>query len=101
MKKEIEYLKKTRLHILGKISSLSIAQINKVPEGLTLNIVWNIAHMLGAQQMITYLPTGNQMLITNTLFNDYRPGSLPKKFVNADDFEAIRQQFISVIDQFS
>jgi len=101
MKKEIEYLKKTRLHILRKISGLSIAQLNKVPEGLTLNIVWNIAHMLGAQQMLTYPPTGNTMIISKELFNDYRPGTLPKPFVSQKEFDDIVQQFISVIDQFS
>jgi len=101
MKKEIEYLKKTRLHILRKISGLSIEQLNKVPEGLTLNIVWNIAHMLGAQQMITYLPTGNPMIISRELFNDYRPGTLPKAFVSQEEFDGIVKQFIPAIDQFS
>jgi hypothetical protein len=101
MKKEIEYIKNTRLHILRKISGLSIKQLNKVPEGLTLNIVWNIAHLLGAQQMITYPPTGNPMLISNELFNDYQPGTLPKEFVSQEEFDGIVQQFIPVIDRFS
>jgi hypothetical protein len=101
MKKEIEYLKKTLVHILSKISGLSMEQLNKVPEGLTLNIVWNIAHLLGAQQMITYLPTGNPMLISKRLFTDYLPGTLPKGFVSQNEFDGIVQQFIPVLDQFS
>jgi uncharacterized damage-inducible protein DinB len=52
MIREIEIIKLPRQRILDEISHLSVEQLNKVPTGFNNNIIWNLGHMIAAQQGI-------------------------------------------------
>jgi hypothetical protein len=58
MKKHLGWIKKTRTSLLNMISGLSLEQINKVPEGFNNNIIWNLGHLVSAQQGICYSRSG-------------------------------------------
>ena len=58
MTKQIEIIKKTRVSLLELVKDLSTEQLNKIPDGFNNNIIWNLAHMIAAQQGVCYVRAG-------------------------------------------
>jgi hypothetical protein len=54
MKSQIEIIKKTRTFLLEQIKNLGNEEFNRVAEGFNNNIIWNLGHMIAAQQGICY-----------------------------------------------
>ena len=99
MKRAFEILKQPRQIILDIISDLGEEQLNKVPEGFNNNIIWNLGHMIAAQQGICYLRAGLPVRISETLFHAYKSGTKPEGFVNSEGVEEIKQLLFTTLDQ--
>jgi len=99
MKRAIELLKYPRLMVLENIKEMTIDQVNKVPEGFKNNIAWNLGHMVAAQEGICYKRSGLQTNITEDYFNTYKPGTKPERFIDAEEFELIKHQLFSTLEQ--
>ena len=54
MKPQIETIRKTRSFLLEQIRNFGNEQLNQVAEGFNNNIVWNLGHMIAAQQGMCY-----------------------------------------------
>lgn len=90
MIKAIENLLKPRTTMLGAISQLTIEQLNHIPAGFNNNIIWNLGHMVAAQQGVCYKRAGLELIhIDEDFFNAYKPGSKPEKFLDMAEFEEI------------
>jgi len=99
MKRAFEILKQPRQTILGIISDLSVEQLNKVPKGFNNNIIWNLGHMIAAQQGICYMRAGLPVRVNEALFHAYKSGTKPEGFVDAGGVEKIKQLLFSSLDQ--
>ncbi|MBK0380509.1 DinB family protein [Mucilaginibacter segetis] len=97
--KTITNIKSTRQHLLGLIEGLTTEQLNKVPEGFNNNIVWNLAHMISAQQGICYLRAGTEIAVDDKYFSPYRPGTKPEGFVDSTEIENIKTLLLSSADK--
>jgi hypothetical protein len=95
----IEIIRKTRVNVLKMIDGLSIEQLNKVPEGFNNNLIWNIGHLVAAQQNICYKRAGFPFIIDETFFDAYKSETKPEGDVDEAGFEHIKQLLISTIDQ--
>ena len=100
MTKTIEIIKKPRLSQFELIKDLSIEQLNIVPPGFNNNIIWNMGHLVAAQQGICYRRAGVDMLVSEDYYNNYGPGSKPERFISQAELEEIKGLFISTLDQF-
>jgi hypothetical protein len=99
MNRAIDTLRKPRLHLLNLISELNTEQLNKIPDGFNNNIIWNLAHVVAAQQGICYKRTGVDIIVTEEFFEAYRPGTKPLKFVDAEEIESIKELLSSTLDR--
>ena len=99
MTKQIEIIKKVRSFLLDGIKDLSTDQLNKIPAGFNNNIIWNLGHLVAAQQGICYKRAGAPLLITDDFWEKFRSGSKPEIAVEADEIENIKNLFLSSIDQ--
>lgn len=99
MGKEFEILRKTRTHLLNFISDLTLEELNEIPEGFNNNIIWNLGHLLATQQGICYVRSGNKMIIDENYFLKYKPETKPAGFIDATGTAAIKELFLSVLDQ--
>ncbi len=100
MTKSIEIIKKPRLALFELIKDLSIEQLNQVPAGFNNNIIWNMGHLVAAQQGICYRRAGVEMIVSEDYYNTYGPGSKPERFINQAELEDIKGYFTSTLDQF-
>lgn len=100
MHQQIENVKSTRAYLLNLVDGLTIEQLNEIPEGFNNNIIWNIAHLISAQQGICYKRSGLQPIVQDKFISPYLPGTKPEGFVNSSDMETIKSLLLSSLDEF-
>src|SRR5438445_7426651 len=99
MTKQIETVKKVRTFLLEGIKDLTVEQLNKIPAGFNNNIIWNLGHMIAAQQGICYKRAGATPLISDDFWDRFRSGSKPMGTVETAEIENIKSLFLSSIDR--
>lgn len=99
MEKQFEIIKSTRKYLLSFTADLSIDELNRIPPTFNNNIIWNLAHLISAQQNVCYARTGLDVVIDQTLFTAYKPDTKPSGYVDAEQVSTIKDLFISTIDK--
>lgn len=99
MEKQFEILKSTRKYLLNFIADLTIDELNEIPPGFNNNIIWNLAHMIAAQQGVCYMRGGLDLRIDQQLFQAYKPETRPEKYVQQDEVAAMKELLLSTIGQ--
>ena len=99
MTRQIADIKKIRNFLLEGIKDLSADQLNKIPAGFNNNIIWNLGHMIAAQQGICYRRAGAKPVISDDFWERFRTGSKPANTVEPAEIENIKTLFLSTIDQ--
>lgn len=99
MKKQIDTIKKVRTFLLENIKDLTPEQLNRIPEGFNNNIIWNLGHLVAAQQGICYKRAGVKPLITDEFWEKYRSGSKPQEPVSEAEIENIKTLFLITLDE--
>lgn len=96
---QILTVKKIRESILKIVDSLTEDQFNFIPEGFNNNIIWNIAHLIAAQQGICYLRANQAPVVSIDFIQQYKPGTKPENRIEKEEIDTILKIFISTIDQ--
>lgn len=99
MTKQIDIIQKPRLQILDIIEGLTLEHLNYIPAGIRNNIIWNLGHMVAAQQGICYMRAGLPLRVDDTFFQTYKPGTQPERLYTADDLARIKDLFFSTLIQ--
>ncbi len=99
MTKQIEIIRKTRAFLLEGISGLSTEQLNKIPEGFNNNIIWNLGHLIAAQQGVCYIRAGLAPKVSDEFIASFKSGSKPGQPLSAEEIEHLKNLFFSTLDQ--
>jgi len=99
MTKQIEIIQKPRFFLLDVIHDLSTEQLNRIPEGFNNNIIWNLAHLIAAQQGVCYMRAGLPKVVGEEFWQTYTSGTKPTGIVDSAEVEDIKKLFISTMDQ--
>ncbi|MHA4896052.1 DinB family protein [Pedobacter sp. PWIIR3] len=92
---QIESLKKIRTFTLNTIDGLSPEQFNKIPECYNNNIIWNVAHMVAAEQGVCYLRAGLPTVIPEHFYAAFKPGSKPEGHLDEIQILEIKNLLLS------
>jgi len=98
--REIDMIKQSRKFILVLINDLAVQQLNVIPVGFNNNIIWNVGHLIWAQQEVCYRRSGLKIQVEDKYFSPFRSGSKPDAFADEKEIIVIKQLLISTIDQF-
>src|SRR5258707_12942599 len=93
--------KKTRLFLLNAINDLSVDQLNEIPPGFNNNIIWNLGHMIAAQQSICYIRAGVLPVVEKKYITEYKPGTKPEHHVDAAEIQKIKDLMLSTLDRLA
>jgi len=99
MNKQIDNIRKTRLILLELISDLSQEQLNKIPAGFNNNIIWNLGHLIAAQEGILYLRGGLALTLDQKFYDSFKNGSRPDHEFSSDEIISIKKLLISSLEQ--
>ncbi|MEO6733923.1 MAG: DinB family protein [Ferruginibacter sp.] len=98
--KSIDTILATRKLFIKLIESLSIDQLNNVPEGFNNNIIWNFAHVVVTQQIICYKLSGLPLKIDEKYVPLYSKATKPESFVDENEVAYFKQQAMSLVDEW-
>ena len=99
MNTQIDIIKQPRLQVLNISEDRTLDQLNYIPTGFNNNILWNLGHMVAAQQGICYLRAGLPLRIDESFLLTYKPGTKPEELYTADDLTLIKKLFFFTLDQ--
>ena len=89
----------TRTTLLKLLDDLTLEQLTFTPKGFKNNLLWNIAHILVTEQLLTYKLSGLEMKIDEKFVSLYGKGSIPKNNYTQKDIDEIKAVLIPVIKQ--
>jgi len=69
---------KNRIILKRFLEEISLDDLNKIPEGFSNNIIWNIAHVVVTQQLLIYKLSGLPMYISDEMVSKYRNKTKPE-----------------------
>lgn len=84
--------------MLLQLNELSAEQFNEIPSGFRNNIIWNLAHMVCAQQGVCYLRSANRPTVAEKFITPFLTNTKPEEIISADDIEEIKNNFVNTID---
>jgi len=99
MNKRIESIRGPRKLLIEITKDLSTEQLNKIPVGFNNNIIWNIAHLISAQEGVCYKRSGSELKTNEIFFQSYRPGTKPEGFIDSEEVERIKTLLLSTLDE--
>lgn len=88
-----------RVALLKILEKLTPKQLSYIPKGYNNHILWNIAHLLVTEQLLTYKLSGLELKINPKLVTAYGKGATPKTTITQKEIEAIKTQLIPAIKQ--
>jgi len=84
---------------LDFLEKYSLEQLNTVPQGFSNNLIWNIGHIIVAQQGLVYRPAGLPMNVTDELYARYKPGTKPTGADTQETVDLFKKLLPSLITQ--
>ena len=91
--------KASRKLYLNFFENYSLEQLNKIPQGFSNNLIWNIGHIIVAQQSLIYKGSNLSMHISDELFNLYKLGTKPTGKTTQAEVDELKEFLISLISK--
>lgn len=95
-----KFIRDERKAFIEFIDSLSIEQLNEIPEGFNNNIVWNFGHIVVTLQILSYVRTGILADASTIKYSEaYAKGTKPTYQVSQEEVDELKQLALSTVDQ--
>ncbi len=75
----------------------NLDQLNAIPAGFSNNLIWNIGHIIVAQESLVYRGSHQVMSISEELINAYKPGTRPLRPVSKEEASQLNDLLIAQI----
>ncbi|MBI3143069.1 MAG: DinB family protein [Bacteroidetes bacterium] len=89
LQESLAILRITRGRIADLLLSLDLEQVNRIPKGWNNNLIWNAAHCVATQQLLTYGLAGLKIPLPGHFVERYRKGTVPQGPVGNDEMEEV------------
>jgi hypothetical protein len=99
MEKEFSITHTSREVYNRYFENYTLEQLNKVPQGFNNNLIWNIGHIIVSQQMLVYMGSGQQPLVSKELIAMYMRGTKPERDVTQEEADEIKSLLFSTIEK--
>ncbi|MDD5151301.1 MAG: DinB family protein [Flavobacterium sp.] len=81
------------------LENYSLEQLNKIPEGFSNNLIWNIAHIVVTQQLLVYKLSGLPMMVSDEMVEKYKKGTKPEQEATQTEVEEIKSLLFTTIEK--
>lgn len=85
--------------LLKFLENHTLEQLNKIPEGFSNNLIWNIGHIVVVQQMLVYRLSGLPMMVSDTMVAKYMKGTKPESDVTQEEIEEMKSLLFATLEQ--
>lgn len=91
MQDQLEIIKVIRNTLEKIMSRYTLEQLNKVPEGFSNNLIWNVAHVVVTQQLLVYKLAGLPMMISDEMVALYKKGTKTERPCTEEEVAEIKE----------
>lgn len=81
------------------IDSYTLEQLNKIPEGFSNNLVWNLGHIIVSQQGLVYRLSGLPMNVSPEMMETYKNGSKPTGTTTQAEVNELKLLLFSLMEK--
>ena len=99
MQHPLEITRINRKMLEKVLVSHSLEQLNEVPKEFRNNLIWNIAHVIVTQQLLTYKLSGLPMMVSDEMVDLYRKGTKTERPATAEEVAEIKNLLFTTVDQ--
>lgn len=99
MEATFKIMESNRVLYLKFLEGYSLEQLNKIPQGLSNNLIWNIGHVLVSQQGLLYRLSGLPINVSAELNDKYKNGSRPDGNASQAEVDLIKELWLSSVEQ--
>lgn len=92
-------LRKLREHVASLIAGHDAAALNRIPEGLNNNLIWNAGHLLATTDLLIYGLGGQRTQSDREFIDRYRKGTRPEGEVSAAEIADISERLLTSVDR--
>jgi len=89
--------KTSRKISLDFFEKYTLEQLNKIPAGFNNNLIWNIGHIIAAQQFLIYKGSNNPMHVPDAFFDTYKAGTKPTGILSQLEADELKGLLMSLI----
>lgn len=89
----------SRKLFLNFFNDHSLDELNRLPGGFNNNLIWNIGHIIVAQQSLVYRGSNLPLNISDDLVNLYKPGTKPMRPASRAEADELKELLTSLISQ--
>ena len=97
MKDTFEVNLTSRKMLNAYFENYTLEQLNKVPEGFTNNLIWNLGHIVVTQQLLVYKLSGLPMMVSDAMVEKYRKGTKPEGDVTQAEADEIKELLFNTL----
>ena len=90
MQQTFDITRTSRELVLQFLKNHTLEQLNKIPEGFSNNLIWNIGHIIVVQQMLVYKLSGLPMVISDEMVEKYKRVTKPEHFVTQSEADEMK-----------
>ncbi|MDW3208397.1 MAG: DinB family protein [Reichenbachiella sp.] len=98
MKTVFKAWKTSRSLTANYFEKYNLEQLNHVPEGFNNNLIWNLGHIIVAQQGLIYKGSGLKTYISAELTARYQPGTKPDGKTSQEEVNELKELLGSLIE---
>ena len=98
MHQTFDITRTSRKVLAQNLESHTLEQLNKIPEGFSNNLIWNIEHIVVVQQMLVDRLSCLPMLISDEMVQKYKKGTKPEGNVEQKEVDEIRSLLFETIN---
>ena len=88
-----------RQSYLKLINNYTLEQLNKIPDGFSNNLIWNLGHIIVAHQGLVYRLSGLPVNVSEEMTNTYKNGSKPTGQTTQAEVDELKALLISLMEQ--
>ena len=81
------------------LENYSLEQLNKIPEGFSNNLVWNLGHIIVSQQGLVYRLSGLSINVSTEMMNTYKNGSIPTGTTTQAEVDELKILLFLLLDK--
>lgn len=99
MTPQIELLKATRTLLFNVVKTLSLEELNTIPQAFNNSIAWNVVHIVVTQQLLHNGLSDNAFQVKEEWISLYRKGTKPESPISAEDWSEVLQTMQNMPDR--
>lgn len=99
MQDTFEVNRTTRKWVNQFLENHTLEQLNKIPEGFSNNLIWNIGHIVVTQQLLVYKLSGLPIVVSDEMVEKYRKGTKPEQDASQEEVDVLKSLLFKTVEQ--